>query len=86
MPALMGGMINKASTDSGSQGLMDLIGKVDLNSLGNIAGLFGGGSSSVNTVLNSGGGIVESLLGSKAGGIIDFIANMAGLKSSSSAF
>ena len=84
MPALMGGMINKASTDSGSQGLMDLIGKVDLNSLGNIARLFGGGSSSVNTVLNSGGGIVESLLGSKAGGIIDFIANMAGLKSSSS--
>ncbi|HOY14896.1 MAG TPA: OmpA family protein [Saprospiraceae bacterium] len=84
MPALMGGMINKASTDSGSQGLMDLIGKVDLNSLGNIAGLFGGGSSSVNTVLNSGGGIVETLLGSKAGGVIDFIANMAGLKSSSS--
>lgn len=84
MPALLGGVINKASTNEGATGIMDLLGKLDMSSLGDVAGLFGGGSSSVNGLLSSGGGIVESLLGSKASGVIDFIANMAGLKSSSS--
>lgn len=84
MPALLGGMINKSSSDSGAQGIMDIIGKLDMGTLGNIAGIFGGGAGSVGGVVNSGGGIVESLLGSKSTGLIDFIANMAGLKSSSS--
>lgn len=84
MPALLGGAINKASTDSGAQGMLDMIGKLDVTSLGNMAGIFGGGSGSINGLLNSGNGILESLLGSKTAGIADFIANMAGLKSSSS--
>jgi OmpA-OmpF porin, OOP family len=84
MPALLGGAVQKASSPSGAQGLMDMIGGLDLGMLGNIANVFGGGASSVNNVLNSGGGIVESLLGNKVGGIIDLISSVSGLKSGSS--
>jgi outer membrane protein OmpA-like peptidoglycan-associated protein len=83
MPALLGSVIQKSSTPSGAQGLMDMIGKLDLDSLGNIAGLFGGGASNVNGLLNSGGGIIESLLGNKSNGVIDLISNLSGMKSGS---
>lgn len=84
LPAIMGGAVERVQEPSGASGLMDLIGGLDLDKLGDIAGVFGGGASSVNGLLNSGGGIIESLLGNKVGGIVDFISNMAGLKSSSS--
>lgn len=84
MPALLGGAINKSNSPEGAAGIMDMLGKLDMSSLGDITGLFGGGSSSVNGLLSSGGGMAETLLGSKASGVADFIANMAGLKSSSS--
>lgn len=83
MPALLGSTIQKASTNSGAQGIMDIIGKLDLGNLSNIEGIFGGGSSAVNGILNSGGGIVESLLGKNAGGIIGAISSLSGLKSGS---
>lgn len=83
MPALLGSVIQKAASPSGAQGLMDTIGKLDLDSLGNIAGLFGGGASNVNGLLNSGGGMVDMLIGNKMGGVVDFISNLSGMKSSS---
>lgn len=83
MPALLGSAIQKSSTASGAQGLMDIIGKLDLGSLGNISGLFGGGASNVNGLLNSGGGIVDALLGNKSGGVIDLITGLSGMKSGS---
>lgn len=83
MPAILGGAIEKASAPGGGQGLMDMIGGLDLGKLGDIAGIFGGGASEVNNVMNSGGGILESLLGSKTSGIIDLISGMAGLKKNS---
>lgn len=83
MPALLGSAIQKSSTGSGAQGLMDIIGKLDLGSLGDIAGLFGGGASNVNGLLNSGGGIVDALLGNKAGGVIELITGLSGMKSGS---
>lgn len=83
MPALLGSVIQKSSSPTGAQGLMDMIGKLDLDSLGDIAGLFGGGASNVNGLLNSGGGIIESLLGSKSNGVIDLISNLSGMKSGS---
>ncbi len=84
MPALLGSMIQKSSSNTGAQGIMDLLGKLDLGSLSNIAGLFGGGSSNVNGLLNSGGGIVDMLLGGKSKGLIDTIAGISGMKSESS--
>jgi hypothetical protein len=83
MPALLGSVIQKSSTPSGAQGLMDIIGKLDLGSLSNIAGLFGGGVSSVNGLMNSGGGIVEALLGNKTNGMVDMISNLSGMKGGS---
>ncbi|MFZ1748560.1 MAG: OmpA family protein [Saprospiraceae bacterium] len=83
MPAILGSVIQKSSTPSGAQGIMDMIGKLDIDSLGNIAGLFGGGASNVNGLLHSGGGIIESLLGNKSGGVIDLISGLSGLKSGS---
>ena len=83
-PVLLGSVINKSSETSGPGGLMDLIGGLDMDMLGDIGGLFGGGSSSVNGLLNSGGGIVESLLGDKVGGIVGIISKVSGLKSGSS--
>jgi OmpA-OmpF porin, OOP family len=83
MPALLGSVIQKSVTPTGAQGLMDMIGKLDLDSLGDIAGLFGGGSSNVNSLLNSGGGIIESLLGAKSNGVVDLISNLSGMKSGS---
>lgn len=84
MPTLLSGVINKASSPAGANGIMDIIGKLDLGGLSDIAGLFGGGQSSVNGLMNSGGGIVESLLGSKTSGVIDLIGKVSGLKSGSS--
>jgi OmpA-OmpF porin, OOP family len=83
MPTLLGSTIQKASTPDGANGLMDMLGGLDLGNLSNIAGIFGGGPEKVNGLMNSGGGILDSLLGSKSSGVIDLIAGMAGLKSSS---
>jgi OmpA-OmpF porin, OOP family len=83
MPALLGGAIEKASKPEGASGLMDMIGGLDLNNLGNIGGLFGGGPEKVNGLMSSGGGILEMLMGNKTSGIIDLISGMAGLKSGS---
>ncbi len=83
MPVLLGSVVQKSSTTSGAQGIMDIIGKLDLGSLSDITKLFGGGSNSVNSILSSGGGIIESLLGKKTSGIIDIVSGLSGMKSSS---
>lgn len=85
MPVLLGSTIQKASTPSGAQGILDVIGKLDLGSLSNITKVFDGGSDNINGILNSGGGIVDMLLGKKTSGVIDFISNLSGIKSSSGA-
>ncbi|HRO08112.1 MAG TPA: OmpA family protein [Saprospiraceae bacterium] len=83
MPVLLGSAIQKSSSPSGAQGIMDIIGKLDLNSLGDITKIFGGGADSVNGILNSGGGIVDTLLGKKSSGVIDLISSLSGMKSGS---
>jgi OmpA-OmpF porin, OOP family len=83
MPALLGSVIQKSSSPTGAKDLMDMIGKLDLDSLGDIVGLFSGGPSNVNSLLNSGGGIIESLLGAKSNGVVDLISNLSGMKSGS---
>jgi outer membrane protein OmpA-like peptidoglycan-associated protein len=83
MPTLLGSTIEKASKPEGASGLMNLLGGLDLGSLGNIAGIFGGGPEKVNGLMNSGSGILDMLMGNKTSGIIDLISGMAGLKSSS---
>lgn len=48
----------------------------------NLSGLLGN-QDGLNSLTNSGGGIINSLLGNKSNGIIDLIANISGIKSSS---
>ena len=83
MPALLGSVVQKSSTPSGAQGIMDIIGKLDLGSLSDITKIFGGGAESVNGILSSGGGIIEALLGKKTSGLIDLVSGLSGMKSSS---
>lgn len=82
-PSVLGSMIGKASDKSSASGIMDMIGGLDMNMLGNIGDLFGGGASSVNGLLNSGGGILNTLLGDKMGGIVEMISKVSGLGSGS---
>ncbi len=83
-PTILGSVIDKSSKPDEASGLMDMIGVLDMDMLGDIGGLFGGGASSVNGLLNSGGGIIETLLGDKMGGIVSMISKLSGLKSGSS--
>lgn len=82
-PSLLGGAIDMGSSNKGAEGLLGLIKGVDSSMLGNIGNIFGGGASSVNGLLNSGGGIVDMIFGNKIGGIISLISKMSGLKDSS---
>lgn len=84
MPTLLGSVVQKSSTPAGAQGIMDMIGKLDLGSLSNIASVFGGGASNVNSLMNTGGGMVDALLGNKTSGVLDLISRVSGLKSGSS--
>ena len=66
-PAILGSVINKSADKEGAAGLMDMIGGVDGGMLDNIGDLFGGGESSVSKLSESGGGMLDMLLGDKMG-------------------
>lgn len=82
-PSVLGSLIGGAKEESSASGIMDMIGGLDMGTLGNIGDLFGGGASSVNELLNSGGGILNTLLGDKMGGMVDMISKVSGLGSGS---
>ena len=72
LPAVIGGIAQKGATPQGATGLMSLINgaNLDVGSLGNIAGLFGGGGSGVNALLKAGtSSLVPALFGDKAGAL-----------------
>ena len=58
--------------------------KLDTSSLGNIAGLFGGGGSGVNALLKAGtSSLVPTLFGDKSGALVNALSSASGMKSSS---
>ncbi len=84
MPAVLGGVINQASTTDGVKGLMGLFSKGSehtdlLGNLGNMLGQTGG----FDKILNMGGPIIKMLFGNKTEGVFDMISNAAGVKKSS---
>ncbi|MEP7267247.1 MAG: OmpA family protein [Saprospiraceae bacterium] len=85
LPSLLGGLMGKASNESGARGVLDFLksNNIDGSILENLGGLFGGGQSTDN-LLNSGGGILKYLVGDKLGSIVDLISNVAGVKTGSS--
>ena len=84
LPGLLGGLVNKGSSESGAQSILDFLGKNDMGGglLDNLGGLFSGGEATTN-LMNSGGGILDFIFGggsSATGKIIDTVTSLAGLK------
>lgn len=85
LPAILGSVIQKGSTQSGAQGVMDMItnGGFNGNMLNNIGSMFGGGDASAN-MMNQGNGILNSLMGNNMGSVINMISKVSGMGSKSS--
>jgi len=88
IPSILGGMVNKAEAGGSSfSSIFDMIknqgGNLDV---GGLVNQIGTGNLSQNDPRDAGGGLIGSLLGSKAGSLIDAVSGMAGIgkKSSSS--
>jgi len=86
LPAVLGGIAQKGSTPTGASSLMSMISgaNLDVNSLGNIAGLFGGGGSGISDLLKAGtGSLVPALFGDKSGALVNALSSASGIKASS---
>src|SRR5262245_1322681 len=86
VPTLVAGLANTASTNDGTQQLMQMLdaGKYDGSALGSVASLFSGGEATQHAV-KTGKGILDSLFGGKVAGISDVIARFAGIRADSAA-
>jgi hypothetical protein len=86
VPAVLGSVAQKGATAQGASGLMSLINgaNLDVSSLGNIAGLFGGGGAGANALLKAGtSSLVPALFGDKGGALVNALSSASGIKSSS---
>ena len=81
-PSLLGKLIDTSEETDGAQKIFDMASGMDSSMLDNIGDLFGGGAGNVAKLMNSGSGVLNLLLGSKTGNIIDKIADFSGLKGS----
>ena len=78
VPALLTAFSKLASTNSGASTLATSLGGLDLKTLGNLAGLLGGGQAS--GLGSIGGSLLSSLLGNNLGGLVGTIASFAGMQ------
>ena len=85
LPSILGSMISKGATPSGAGGLMDMItgGGHDGGVFDNLGSVLGGGDAT-SGFLNSGSGILKSLMGNKLGSVVDIISSVSGLKTGAS--
>jgi len=87
MPALLGGMMQKASTGQGASELFRMVtgSNIDTNMLGSLAGLFSGGSNT-NALTSLGSSLGSSLIGGdRMGALTSALALSSGIKPSSAA-
>ncbi|MFK7969179.1 MAG: DUF937 domain-containing protein [Bacteroidia bacterium] len=84
IPALLGGIVNKASDKQGAEGIMGMLDSFNLDGsmLSNIGGMLGGDSNS--GLMNMGGSLLSGLFGDKVGGIAELIGSASGISKSSS--
>jgi hypothetical protein len=78
VPALLSAFGKLASTNSGASSLASSLGGLDLKTLGNLAGLLGGGQAS--GLSSIGGSLLSSLLGNNLGSLVGTIASFAGMQ------
>ena len=89
MPALLGGMMNKAATPQGAGDLFKMVQglNIDTGSLGNIAGLLGGaagGGGGASALQSMGTSLLTGLLGGdKTNNLASALSSVAGIKPSS---
>ncbi|MGY6215910.1 DUF937 domain-containing protein [Methylolobus aquaticus] len=85
LPALLGGLVKQGSTTDGAGSLLETLtgSNVDSGLLGNLAGLFSGGTRT-ESLVGLGTSLVKGLLGEKAAALAGTVASLTGLKSSSS--
>jgi outer membrane protein OmpA-like peptidoglycan-associated protein len=82
VPAILGGLIAKGSTDSGAGALIGMMKdhKIDAEMLNNLGGLLGGGAGDVSAM---GGSILKSVLGSNADAVTQLVGSASGLSGDS---
>jgi OmpA-OmpF porin, OOP family len=85
MPTILGGLMEKASTTEGAGSLLGMLNKDghDGSLLGGLGDMLGS-SDGISGLLSGGSGIISSIFGDKVGGIVELIANVSGIKKSSS--
>ena len=85
LPSILGSLITKGGSNNGASAILDMISSGNHNGsiFDNLGGLLSGGDAT-SGFLNSGSGILKSLLGNKLGSVVDIIASVSGLKKGSS--
>jgi hypothetical protein len=78
VPALLSAFAKMAGTNSGANQLASAMGGLDLKTLGNLAGLLGGGQAS--SLGGIGGSLLSSLFGNNLGSLVGTLASFAGLQ------
>ncbi|AUC76367.1 OmpA family protein [Olleya sp. Bg11-27] len=81
-PALLGGMMDKASTSEGAASIFSMLG--DGTEMDNLSNVLSAGDEKSEGFLNKGLDFVKNILGDKASGVIDLVSSVSGMGTSSS--
>jgi OmpA-OmpF porin, OOP family len=84
LQALVGGLVNKGSTRDGASDLLDLLKRNNLDGtrFTNVASALSG-PDGISRLIETGGPLLNSVLGSRANSVIDWVASLGGIKKSS---
>ncbi|MCU0346470.1 MAG: OmpA family protein, partial [Saprospiraceae bacterium] len=84
LPTILGGLVNKSTDSSGFSGIFNMLSdSKNVGFLDNLGGLIGGGNLAHGDPKDVAGSLMSNLFGSKVGGILDLVSNVAGVKKSS---
>jgi OmpA-OmpF porin, OOP family len=85
IPAILGGLMAKGSTESGAGALIGMMkdNKIDGSVLDNLGGLFGGASGDGSAAANMGGSILKSVLGGNADALTQLVGSTSGMTTDS---
>ena len=64
MGSILGGMINKSSSQEGAKQVFDMASNADSGIMDKLGDILGGGGDQLGAVQKSGGGMLDGLLGS----------------------
>ena len=81
-PALLGGIMDKASSPEGAKSIFSMLG--DGSTVDNLASTIGVGGAQSEGFLNKGLDFVKNILGEKASGVIDLVSSVSGMGKDSS--